>query len=117
MFGCHTFVSNLTAGGRKGYSSGIFMSKVNVPPSYGVRPGPAIVALKCMMPSPSSRQLMTSEVERLASMLRTSLRIRLFRLVVAMVKTSRQLSMSSRTEVANRKCRYHDKAEAIAVAR
>lgn len=43
MFGCHIFVINLTLGGLNGYVSGTLISTWNVPPSYGVSGGPAIV--------------------------------------------------------------------------
>ena len=36
IFGCHIFVSNFILGGLNGYSPGIVMSTMKVPPSYGV---------------------------------------------------------------------------------
>ena len=36
IFGCQILVSNFIFGGLNGYSDGIMMSTMNVPPSYGV---------------------------------------------------------------------------------
>ena len=50
-FGCHTLVSNFIIGGRKGYSPGILISILYVPPSYGVPGGPLNEPLRCIRPS------------------------------------------------------------------
>ena len=59
ILGCHTFVANLMIGGRNGYSGGMVISSLNVPPSYALPGGPIIKPIRwSSRPSTDSRLTM-----------------------------------------------------------
>lgn len=51
-FGCQSLVLKNMTGGRNGYSCGILMSTMYVPPSYGVSGGPGNEASRCVRSDP-----------------------------------------------------------------
>lgn len=61
MFGCQIFVSNFIFGGWKGYSFGIVMLTMKVPPSYGVSGGPLKIPFNDVISAGSKSSKVTPE--------------------------------------------------------